>query len=59
MKYHNNLYISVVSRLRYENVIALAGYCDDGPLRILAYEYAPNGSLHDVLHGRKGVKGAL
>ncbi|KAG2314334.1 hypothetical protein Bca52824_017456 [Brassica carinata] len=51
--------ISMVSRLRHENVIALVGYCVDGPLRVLAYEYAPNGSLHDVLHGRKGVKGAL
>ncbi|KAF8083191.1 hypothetical protein N665_0789s0010 [Sinapis alba] len=51
--------ISMVSRLRHENVIALVGYCVDGPLRVLAYEYAPNGSLHNVLHGRKGVKGAL
>ncbi|CAN7019378.1 unnamed protein product [Brassica oleracea var. botrytis] len=31
----------------------------DGPLRVLAYEYAPNGSLHDILQGRKGVAGAL
>ncbi|KAL0740514.1 hypothetical protein Bca4012_082027 [Brassica carinata] len=51
--------ISMVSRLRHENVIALVGYCVDGPLRVLAYEYAPNGSLHDILHGRKGVAGAL
>ncbi|KAJ4868380.1 Protein kinase superfamily protein [Raphanus sativus] len=51
--------ISMVSRLRHENGIALVGYIVDGPFRVLAYEYAPNGSLHDVLHGRKGVKGAL
>jgi pto-interacting protein 1 len=48
----------MVSRLRQDNVVALLGYCVDGPLRVLAYEYAPNGSLHDILHGRKGVKGA-
>ncbi|KAJ4903613.1 Protein kinase superfamily protein [Raphanus sativus] len=48
--------ISMVSRLRHDNVIALVGYCVDGPLRVLAYEYAPNGSLHDILHG---VAGAL
>ncbi|KAF8095466.1 hypothetical protein N665_0332s0047 [Sinapis alba] len=50
--------VSMVSRLRQDNVVALLGYCVDGPLRVLAYEYASNGSLHDILHGRKGVKGA-
>ncbi|XP_031098664.1 pto-interacting protein 1 [Ipomoea triloba] len=50
--------VSMVSRLKHENVVELLGYCVDGGLRILAYEYAPNGSLHDILHGRKGVKGA-
>ncbi|XP_021889510.1 pto-interacting protein 1-like [Carica papaya] len=50
--------VSVVSRLKDENVVGLLGYCVEGPLRVLAYEYAPNGSLHDILHGKKGVKGA-
>ncbi|KAL8151291.1 hypothetical protein V2J09_021099 [Rumex salicifolius] len=50
--------VSMVSRLRHENVLELVGYCIDGNLRAIAYEYAPNGSLHDVLHGRKGVKGS-
>ncbi|KAB1213762.1 Pto-interacting protein 1 [Morella rubra] len=50
--------VSMVSRLKHENVVKLVGYCVDGPLRVLAFEYAPNGSLHDILHGRKGVKGA-
>ncbi|GAB4825635.1 cleavage polyadenylation factor subunit pti1, variant 2 [Ancistrocladus abbreviatus] len=50
--------VSMVSRLKHENVLELVGYCIDGSLRVLAYEYAPNGSLHDILHGRKGVKGA-
>ncbi|XP_040990601.1 pto-interacting protein 1-like [Juglans microcarpa x Juglans regia] len=50
--------VSMVSRLKHENVVELLGYCVDGTLRILAYEYAPNGSLHDILHGQKGVKGA-
>ncbi|KAL5700377.1 non-specific serine/threonine protein kinase [Ranunculus cassubicifolius] len=30
----------------------------NGNLRVLAYEFATMGSLHDILHGRKGVKGA-
>ncbi|XP_073313239.1 pto-interacting protein 1 [Primulina huaijiensis] len=50
--------VSTVSRIKHENVVELLGYCVDGGLRVLAYEYAPNGSLHDILHGRKGVKGA-
>lgn len=42
----------MVSRLQHENVVALLGYCvDGGSLRVLAYEYASMGSLHDILHG--------
>ncbi|XP_021844485.1 pto-interacting protein 1 [Spinacia oleracea] len=50
--------VSMVSRLKHDNFVELLGYCVDGNLRILAYEFASNGSLHDILHGRKGVKGA-
>ncbi|KAJ0978669.1 hypothetical protein J5N97_014165 [Dioscorea zingiberensis] len=50
--------VSMVSRLKHENVVELLGYCVDGSLRVLAYEFATMGSLHDILHGRKGVKGA-
>ncbi|GKU96108.1 hypothetical protein SLEP1_g9381 [Rubroshorea leprosula] len=50
--------VSMVSRLKHENFVELLGYCVDGTFRALAYEYAPNGSLHDILHGKKGVKGA-
>lgn len=50
--------VSMVSRLKHENVVELVGYCVDGILRALAYEFATMGSLHDILHGRKGVKGA-
>jgi len=48
----------MVSRLKHENVVELVGYCVDGSMRVLAYEFAPMGSLHDILHGKKGVKGA-
>lgn len=50
--------VSMVSRLKHDNVVGLLGYSVDGGLRVLAYEFASNGSLHDILHGRKGVKGA-
>ncbi|OAY73955.1 PTI1-like tyrosine-protein kinase 3 [Ananas comosus] len=50
--------VSMVSRLKHENVVEMLSYCVEGNLRILAYEFATMGSLHDVLHGRKGVQGA-
>ncbi|CAK9152845.1 unnamed protein product [Ilex paraguariensis] len=50
--------VSMVSRLQHENVVELISFCVDENQRVLAYEFASNGSLHDVLHGRKGVKGA-
>ncbi|XP_057804225.1 putative receptor-like protein kinase At5g39000 [Salvia miltiorrhiza] len=49
---------SMLSSLRHENVVELLACCVDGGLRILAYEYAPSGSLHDILHGKKGIKGS-
>ncbi|KAL1295562.1 PTI1-like tyrosine-protein kinase 3 [Arachis duranensis] len=50
--------VSMVSRLKNDNFVELQGYCVEGNLRLLAYEYATMGSLHDILHGRKGVQGA-
>ncbi|EPS74187.1 hypothetical protein M569_00566, partial [Genlisea aurea] len=50
--------VAMVSRLKNENLVELLGYCVDGNLRVLAYEFATMGSLHDILHGRKGVQGA-
>ncbi|CAH8356112.1 unnamed protein product [Eruca vesicaria subsp. sativa] len=50
--------VSKVSRLKNDNFVQLLGYCVEGNVRVLAYEFATMGSLHDVLHGRKGVQGA-
>lgn len=50
--------LSIVSRLKNEHFVGLLGYCLEQNNRILAFEYAQMGSLHDVLHGRKGVQGA-
>ncbi|KAG5583371.1 hypothetical protein H5410_053998 [Solanum commersonii] len=50
--------LSMVSRLKHEHFVTLMGYCLEANSRILIYEFAAMGSLHDVLHGRKGVQGA-
>ncbi|KAK8577798.1 hypothetical protein V6N13_028063 [Hibiscus sabdariffa] len=50
--------VSRVSGLKHDNFVELQGYCVEGNHRLLAYEFATMGSLHDILHGRKGVQGA-
>ncbi|XP_031117463.1 probable protein kinase At2g41970 [Ipomoea triloba] len=50
--------LSTVSRLKNDHFVTLLGYCLEADNRILVYEFATSGSLHDVLHGRKGVQGA-
>uniref|UniRef100_A0A0D9V063 Protein kinase domain-containing protein n=1 Tax=Leersia perrieri TaxID=77586 RepID=A0A0D9V063_9ORYZ len=46
--------VEAISRVKHENVVQLVGYCVEES-RVLAYEYATKGSLHDILHGNKGV----
>ncbi|KAL8144629.1 putative protein kinase At2g41970 [Apium graveolens] len=50
--------LSMVSRLKNDHFTQMIGYCLESNNRILVYQYAKMGSLHDVLHGRKGVQGA-
>lgn len=47
----------MASRLKHERFIEMIGYCIEGSLRILVYEFSTLGSLHDKLHGRKGGQG--
>jgi len=41
----------MVSRLKHDYFVQLLGYCLEENNRILVYEYATQGSLHDILHG--------
>ncbi|KAL6626277.1 hypothetical protein ACP70R_030003 [Stipagrostis hirtigluma subsp. patula] len=52
------LQVQAVSRLKHNNVVQLLGYCVEGNVRALIYEYASRGSLHDILHGKSDVTGA-
>ncbi|XP_071716861.1 probable protein kinase At2g41970 isoform X1 [Rutidosis leptorrhynchoides] len=51
--------LSIVSKLKNEFFVEWLGYCLEENDRILVYQYAPRGSLHDVLHGQKGVEGSV
>eukprot|EP00898_Chlorokybus_atmophyticus_P008983 jgi/Chlat1/9086/Chrsp96S08367 len=43
--------LSVLSRLRHENLVSLIGFCNEDPhRRLLVYEYATRGSLASCLH---------
>ncbi|XVF80754.1 hypothetical protein PTKIN_Ptkin15bG0100600 [Pterospermum kingtungense] len=47
----------MASRLKHENFVQLLNYCVDGNSCILIYEFASNGSLHDILYGAaKGLE---
>ena len=43
--------LSIVSRLTHENFVGLLGYCLEADNKILVYQFATMGSLHDMLHG--------
>ncbi|ERM95419.1 proline-rich receptor-like protein kinase PERK8 isoform X2 [Amborella trichopoda] len=46
--------VEVISRVHHRNLVALLGYCIVGEQRLLVYEYVPNGTLHNHLHGMGG-----
>ncbi|KAG6493962.1 hypothetical protein ZIOFF_048968 [Zingiber officinale] len=50
--------VSMASRLKHENFVELLGYYVEGNFRLLAYEFAAMGTLHDILYGRKGLEDA-
>ncbi|GJN39688.1 hypothetical protein PR202_gb28823 [Eleusine coracana subsp. coracana] len=44
--------VEVLGQLRHRNIVRLLGWCTNGgETTMLLYEYMPNGSLHDLLHG--------
>ncbi|OIW03878.1 hypothetical protein TanjilG_30154 [Lupinus angustifolius] len=43
--------VSLLSKMRHQNIIKLLGYCIHGESRFLVYELMENGSLETQLHG--------
>ncbi|KAG6419707.1 hypothetical protein SASPL_116217 [Salvia splendens] len=47
--------IGTLGRIRHRNIVRLLGYVSNEDTNLLLYEYMPNGSLGDMLHGSKGA----
>lgn len=43
--------MELLSRIRHQHIVNLIGYCEDGCCRTLIFQYAPNGTLFENLHG--------
>ncbi|KAH7352348.1 hypothetical protein KP509_19G040800 [Ceratopteris richardii] len=44
--------IATLGKIRHKNIVKLLCYCTGKDTKLLVYEYMPNGSLGDLLHGR-------
>lgn len=51
--------VDVLGRLRHRNIVRLLGYCYNYSNPMLIYEYMPNGSLADALHGKSSINNLL
>ncbi|CAL5412781.1 unnamed protein product [Camellia sinensis] len=46
--------IQTLGQIRHRNIVRLLGFCSNRETNLLVYEYLPNGSLGEVLHGKRG-----
>ncbi|KAI8536842.1 hypothetical protein RHMOL_Rhmol10G0287400 [Rhododendron molle] len=47
-----NAEVSAIGKTHHRNLVQLLGYCNEGPNRLLVYEFMSNGSLADFLFGQ-------
>lgn len=53
MKVGHVYQVTVLSKLNHKNFVNLLGYCEESEpfSRMMVFEYAPNGTLFEHLHG--------
>ncbi|KAK4733459.1 hypothetical protein R3W88_007720 [Solanum pinnatisectum] len=49
-----NAEIQTLGSIRHRHIVRLLGFCSNHETNLLVYEYMPNGSLGEMLHGKKG-----
>ncbi|KAL5732052.1 hypothetical protein ACHQM5_004711 [Ranunculus cassubicifolius] len=47
--------IGTLGRIRHRYIVRLQAFCSNKETNLLVYEYMPNGSLGEILHGKRGV----
>ena len=45
--------VEVLGNVSHRNIVKLLGCCSNNEETLLLYEYMPNGSLVELLHGKK------
>ncbi|XP_042441910.1 receptor-like protein kinase HSL1 [Zingiber officinale] len=48
--------VATLGKIRHKNIVKLWCCCTHNDCKLLVYEYMPNGSLGDKLHGSKGAQ---
>jgi serine/threonine protein kinase len=43
--------VEIISRIHHRHLVSLVGYCIADNQRLLVYDFVPNGTLADNLHG--------
>lgn len=46
--------VRTLGKIRHRNIVRLLAFCSNRETNLLVYEYMPNGSLGEVLHGKRG-----
>ncbi|XP_011022287.1 PREDICTED: leucine-rich repeat receptor-like serine/threonine-protein kinase BAM3 [Populus euphratica] len=46
--------VQTLGQIRHRNIVRLLAFCSNKESNLLVYEYMPNGSLGEVLHGKRG-----
>jgi serine/threonine protein kinase len=44
--------VEIISRVHHRHLVSLVGYCIADTQRLLVYDFVPNGTLADHLHGK-------